>query len=329
MTPQSNRWRTCRWLVLAIIVWRIGTMSSEGMAATAKPLDSSQLREVVVVRGVATVTESAVPGSGESPTRFKRHFEVRQLHLIRGAAKLGESLAFEGATEVGPTSRDADVWSPALRLEGEAFLQRALPAAAVPVLLLIGGPPAGGELAGSAAQVVSPVLRGQPVRAFLLEGADRALGEAIVNLVGWQADPRAAAQKALEGGHPLLAMDALRVLSARPDAVAQVEGLAKRLTHPAQPAAVRAGALSLVATALQRQAPGSKEANALVGVLLTAYEGERRVSVEAAVLEALTAAAPQVRGSDRVPAARGVATNSYLAQRLAEKQRQLAAALGK
>jgi hypothetical protein len=211
------------------------------------------------------------------------------------------SLFITGATMLSPAQRRSDPRSPTLSLDGQAFFDSPWPGDPVAVLLLIGGPentPAMGEIAAQA-RVEAGSLKDQPVRAFRLAGADARLAEALPALAGWQAEQNLeTARAALNAPHPLIAIDALRI-AVQSRATDQVELLAGWLLHPAQPAGVKAVAISLLGEAIALTTPGSSEADALIGVAVAGWEAERAYPIDASYLRAFQTAAEQVKASER------------------------------
>jgi hypothetical protein len=152
---------------------------------------------------------------------------------------------------------------------------------------------------GHTAAVVGGAYADQPVRAFLLEGADAALAEAVPALVGWQPKPTlATARAAIAAPHPLIALDALRIAS-RLAADDQVTLLATWLLHPAQPASVKALAIGQLGESIKQMPRGSPAADALIGIAVTGWEAERAYQIDAAYLRALQSASATIKASSR------------------------------
>jgi hypothetical protein len=162
-----------------------------------------------------------------------------------------------------------DTRTPTLDLDGQAFFDRAFSRPPEEAVLLIGGPeiPAPMGVMRRTATVVEGPLEGSPVRAFVAEGADRALPESLPLLVGFQGEPTlASARAATQASHPVVALDALRQ-AARLGASDQVEVLARSLLHPSQPTSVEAAAIELVTEAIREVAFHDRPTDTLVELL--------------------------------------------------------------
>jgi hypothetical protein len=280
---------------------------TSGQAAARRyPLTSADLSDAVAVRGVATlVDEQPVDArAGTTPGLFQRRFRLTDLKIIHGKAPAGKaerSLTFVGFTLLAPSQRVSDTRSPSLWLDGQAFFDAALHEGRLEVLLLIGPPeiPPVRGFQGHTAAVEGGAYADQPVRAFLLEGADATLAEAVPALVGWQPKPTlATARAAVAAPHPLIALDALRVAS-RLAADDQVTLLATWLLHPAQPAGVKALAIGQLGESIKEMPQGSPAADALIGIAVAGWEAERAYQIDAAYLRALQSASAAIKASSR------------------------------
>jgi hypothetical protein len=310
-----------------------GEAGSAGAAALRYALNSAEMTEVVAVRGTARLLEEKPvdPISGTSPSLYQRRFDFTGLEVIRGSSadlKKVSSIRFSGFTMLAPAQRGIDSHSPTLRLEGQTFFDSKLPQDSMNVLLLIGGPeitPIRGFM-GYSASVESGIYKGQPVRAFLLEGADVTLPQALPSLVGWQPKPTVAtARAAMMAPHPLIALDALRI-AARLGTSDQAELLAQWLLHPAQPAGVRVTTIKLLGEAIKQMPQGSKEADVLIGVAMTGWEAERGYPIDAAYLRALESASEHVKMSRQLGEA---IADDYYIRELTILSEQLANSLRK
>jgi hypothetical protein len=94
----------------------------------------------------------------------------------------------------------------------------------------------------------------QPARVIALAGADAGLDQAWSAAVGWSSDRSPAAWKrAADAGHPLIALDALRIALTAGDLAAAV-GLADPLAAGAEP--VRAAVRTAIGQRLAPTATG-------------------------------------------------------------------------
>lgn len=303
-------------------------------ARTPPPITSAELTDALAVQGHADLQEETVlnfEGGSARPALMRRIFQMTVEKVLHGAdsADAGTSFTFEGYTTVPPAERSDDVRLPSVRLEGQAFFDRALPDGPLPIFLLIGGNPisAPGGFQGKTASVLDGSLNGQPVRAFLLAGADRSLPTALPSLAGWNLPlSLVIAMEATRAGHPLIALDALRLAARQPEGDI-VLTLAAHLLHVAQPAPVRSIALELLATIASGFPPGSEAANALLRLSVETWRMERRYATEAGYLNLWIAAAPQALASDSAEAIRAMATDETTAQRLQALRTQAASSL--
>ena len=278
-------------------------------------MTSNELTNVVAVRGTATSLEeipiSPISGS-VAPSLYQRRFKVDNLKLIRGGTTALEkvnSITFSGFTLLSPAQRVIDSRSPTLQLEGQAFFDSKLPPDSMDVLLLIGGPEIASIMSfmGNRASVESGVYKGQPIRVFLLEGADATLPQALPSLVGWQVEPTlATAKAATTAPHPLIAIDALRIAT-RSGASDQVELLAQWLLHPAQPAGVRVSAIKLLGQAIEQVPQGSKEADTLIAVAVAGWEAERAYPIDPTYLRTLQSVSGHIKKSDHLRQVKAIA----------------------
>lgn len=227
---------------------------------TAAPTTSTDLAPASALRCRVTArTETAVgtPPAGQQSSLFRRDYDVADCTALRGAAPTG-ALRLVGFTGLAPKQRSADAAPATLTFDDSLFFDRAS-GDAVEVLVIVGGAPLPSQLGfegHTAALDVDGAAR--PARVFALDGADRGLDGAIAALVGWQpARGKVSAQAALDAGHPLIALDALRVAivdGAIDDAEQVVAALASA------PAPVRAEARSSLDALLARRAEGAETA---------------------------------------------------------------------
>jgi hypothetical protein len=233
-----------------------------------------------------------------------------------------ETLEFEGYTFDQPPYREPDVWTPSLDLDGQRFFDRAHGKEATDALLLVGGPPAPlpRGAVGRFARVASGPRQGEAVRPFALQGADRPLGEAVQRLVGWRDRPAPEViDQAVDAGHPLIALDALRICTDLECRAGGYQRLARRLLHPSEPPEARAIALGVVGRKLRKLRAGSEEANALVELTWRAWQRERQHPVAEKCLEAWVGAPEQIQ---KFPASRELIAMA-LDETAAERRRGL------
>lgn len=221
---------------------------------------------------------------------------ARRFRLTSG--DMEEALEIEGYTTEQPPYRDPDVRTATLHLEGQRFFDRTHSSDPVEVLALVGGPPAAPPtgFAGYFAHVVSGPRQGEPVRPFALEGADRALGRAVHHFAGWKnhMNPEVV-QQVIDAGHPLIAVDALRICAGGECGMVEFERLAAHLLHPSETPEAKAIALELVARKLKSQTPGSLNADALVTLTWRAWQFERQYRIGEAYLQVWAGAPEQVK----------------------------------
>jgi len=211
-------------------------------AATSVDLaPATVLRCHVTARGEAIVGH---PPAGATSTLARLDYDVADCTAIRGTAPTGP-LALVGFTMLAPAQR-ADDDAPTLSFDTRRFFDG--PAHTGDVLVIAGGPapvpPMGFE--GNGPELVAGTQR-WPARVIALDGADRDLERALVGVVGWSA--ARSPQAALDAGHPLVALDALRVaLAARDPEGAEL--VATGLLQAGSPAAVQAAARAAIDVAL-------------------------------------------------------------------------------
>lgn len=305
-------------------------------AATRRyALNSAELVKAIAVRGTTKLLEEKPVGSnsGTAPSLYQRSFVLTGLEVIRGvssAFKKVNPIAFSGFTTLAPIQRSIDSHSPTLRLEGQAFFDSKLHPDSMDVLLLIGGPEITPirRFMGYSASIESGTYKGQPVRAFLLEGVDVSLPQALPSLVGWQPKPTlATARAATMAAHPLIALDALRIAS-RTGASDQVELLAQWLLHPAQPAGVKTTAIELLGQAINQMPQGSKEADMLISIAVAGWEAERAYPIDAAYLRTLQSASGHIKSSNQLGRVEAIA-DDYSIRELTTLSEQLSKTLKK
>jgi len=294
---------------------------------TAPTLSSTALAGASALRCTAAAGVDKPSGNlGKSafPSLYERSLELTACTVLHGAAKPPAHATLTGYTQLSTAQRADDPREATLLFDTQRLFDRPW-SASFPVLLILGGPAVSAPLGAN--QKV-PVLSGsaEPVRAFALIGADASLATAIPHLVGWQVTRTiATAQAALAAGHPLLALDALRV-AVHDAAIDQIVLAGTDLFHPSQPSAVRVAAIELVAAAIAGAKAGSPDADRLAEVALLGWEAEQRARVDTAYVRSLTHAAPQLRGSKLHDRARAVA-NAPNATELATLLKELAAGL--
>lgn len=262
---------------------------------TEPALTSAKLDAAHALRCTARPKDDKPAGpvpAGGFPSLYERSLELGQCTAIHGGAPPATA-TLTGYTQLSTAQRADDPREATLSFDPQRLFDRPWPAT-FPVLVIVGGPAVSAPMG---ANQKPPALTGATgaVRAFALVGADASLATAIGRLVGWQ--PRRgldATRAALEAGHPLVALDALRVAVDDGD-VDGVVAAGTDLLHPVQPSAVRALAIELVAAAIARARPGSPEADRLIEVALTGWELEQRARVDLAYVRSLQHAGPQLR----------------------------------
>ncbi len=235
------------------------------------------------------------PPAGKFPSLYERNLELSQCTEIHGNTTAPETATLTGYTQLSTAQRADDPREAMLSFDAQRLFDRPWPVT-FPVLVITGGPPASAPMG---ANQKPPALTGTTaaVRAFALIGADAGLATAIHRLVGWQAKHGLEATRdALDAGHPLVALDALRVAVDDGD-VDSTTVAGTELLHPMQPSAVRAQAIELIAAAIAKAKPGSPEADRLIEVALTGWELEHRARVDLAYVRSLQHAGPQLRAS--------------------------------
>jgi|GEM_PF-2537790 len=266
------------------------------------PLTSAELVGAVVVRCRATPRAEHPVGAvapGEVAGLFQRDFELAGCAEAHGQPPAAAATV-TGYTTLAPDRRVDESTEPTLELDGQRLFDRP-DTGAIDVVVVVGGPPvvAARGFGGKVATATWSGGKGDagPARVFALAGVDRGLAEAIGALVGWApARSIATARAAADAAHPLVAIDALR-LAVADQADDQIALLAEACLHPGHASAVRVTAIELLGAAIAAAPVGSPPADRLIGVALNGWEQERRASVDTAYLTALTAAAPQLRGS--------------------------------
>lgn len=311
-------------LILSVILLLFGDIimlkevESEVAATSRHSLTSDELTNVIAIYGTAKLLEEkTVSISGVTPNLYQRRFELAELEIIRGNATALEnmtSITFSGFTTLSLAQRTLDSRSPILWLEGQDFFDSKLPPDLMNVLLLIGEPEIvpTPELLVRGALVESAIYRNQPVRAFLLKGANITLPQAMLSLVGWQPGPTlATARAATIAAHPLIALDALRIAT-RIGACDQVELLAQWLLHPVQPVGVKAIAIQLLGEAINQMPKGSKEADSLIAVAVAGWEAERAYQTDTAYLRALQSASEHIKSSNQLNRVEAIADDYHI-----------------
>jgi hypothetical protein len=184
----------------------------------------------------------------------------------------------EAMLEAGPLS------GPISDFDDRGFFEHEFGDQAVYALLLVGGPPpqlSRWEESRQVPIVVEGPSAKKVVRAMIMEGFDRSLDAAIQDVIGWQpAFDQKATQRAIESGHPLIALDALRI--AIGGAVARGEAqsaamLARWLLLPSQARTIKGEAKGLLSLRLISQSDFSDpKVIALWEVFLASWEAEAR-----------------------------------------------------
>jgi hypothetical protein len=290
-------------------------------------LTSSELTDVVAVRGTVRLLEEKPinRGKGTAPSLYQRRFELADHEVIWGTG--GEQLSsftFSGFTMLAPSQRGLDPHRPTLKLEGQTFFDNSLPIDTTDTLLLLGGPEITPEMGfmGNTASVEDGIYAGQPVRAFLVQGADKMLPQALPSLVGWQAEQTLdTARAATTAAHPLIALDALRI-AMHERANNQIELLAQWLLHPTQHPGVRSSAIHLLGEAINQMPLRSQEADTLLRIAVVGWEAERTYQVDAAYLRALQSVSGHVKASGQLEQVKAIA-DDYHIRELATLSKQL------
>ena len=258
-------------------------------------IDSRALRGVLVVAGKARWLRDSIAVDRPVMALTARRFVFEEMEI-------------EGYTTAGPGYFEADPETPTLHWNGQRFFDREHSTEVFDALALIGGPPASSPsgFAGNAAHVASGSHAGAPVRAFVLDGADASLKDALRSLLGWKDRvSMEAVREAIGAGHPLIAVDAMRICADEGGLAAEFHVLATHLLHPMRPPEAKAIALGLVARRLAGSPPGSAEANALVELTGRAWRFERQYRVAEGYLDVWSGAPEHVRrapGGDEVTA---------------------------
>jgi hypothetical protein len=265
----------------------------------------------------------AVPAGG-FPSLYERSLELTTCTAVHGSSKLPAKVMLTGYTQLAAAQRADDPRDATLTFDSQRLFDRPWPAE-FSVLVIVGEP---AVAAAMGANSKPPLLSGvsAPVRAFALIGADASLATASRQLVGWTTPRKLEATRAaLHAGHPLVALDAMRV--AIQDASIEAIALsARELLHPSQPSAVRASAIEMLGDAIANARPGSPEAEQLIEAALVGWELEQRTPVESTYVRSLTKAAPQLRASRLRDRARTVG-NSASTSDLAAAQKALSSDL--
>jgi hypothetical protein len=310
-----------------------GETESVGAAALRYDLNSADMAEAIAVRGVAKLLEENPIGPiiGTSPSLYQRRFHFVGQEVIHGRSvdlTQVSAIEFSGYTKLAPAQRGIDSRSPMLVLGGQIFFNSKLPPGSMNVLLLIGGPeipPIVGAM-GRRASVENAAYRSSALRAFLLTDADVTLPQALPSLVGWQPKPTlATAKAAMMAPHPLIALDALRI-AARSGTTDQAELLAEWLLHPAQPAGVKATAVSILGQAIEGIPQGSEDADRLIAVAVASWEAERAYPIDAAYLRVFHSVTKHIEASSWQEQVKAIA-DDYSISELVTLSDQLAQSL--
>jgi hypothetical protein len=298
------------------------------------PLTSKDLADVVAISGKATLLEEKpITWEGQKiPSLYQRRFKLEHIVLLRGnldGFQKEKAIIFSGYTNMSSNQRSSEVRSPLLGLESQYyfdnFFDKTLPSGQIDVLLLIGKPdilPIMGFM-GHSASVEEGMLKGQPVRAFLIKDWDAKLRDAIPLLLGWQkkVTPETI-QAVIQAPHPLIALDAL-CISALDKTIAYTKILAQWLLHPAQPSGVKATAVALIALAIRQFPEGSKEADELIDILSSGWEAEQTYNIELAYLRSLLSVPEYIKKTGRRTDMEGIA-DDYQIKELERLAGQLA-----
>jgi hypothetical protein len=274
-------------------------------------LDSRALKGAQVVSGNARWTEDSI--AVERP--------VMALTARRFVVEAAQNIEFEGFTTHPAPYADPDPETPTLDLDGQRFFDRSHLKGWFPALAIIGGPPAPSPsgFAGNSAHVSA----GTPVRPFVLEGADAPLKDAIHSFLGWKDRvSMEGVREAIEAGHPLIAVDAMRIC-VEAGSAAEFQTLAAHLLHPTRPPEAKAIALRLLARRLERLQPGSAESDALVELTARAWRFERQHGVAEGYLNVWSSAPEQVKRSPVGHEVIAMALDETAADRVRAMQRKL------
>jgi hypothetical protein len=281
----------------------------------AMDLNSRALRGAQVIAGKARWTQDSIVV--ERP--------VMALTARRFVFEAAQNIEIEGFTMLPAPYADPDMETPTLNLDGQRFFDRRHSEEPFPALAIIGGPPAPSPsgFAGNSAHVAAGPGEGGPVRPFVLEGADAPLKDAVRSFLGWkEVVSMEGVRDAIGAGHPLIAVDALRIC-ADSGAADEFQALAAHLLHPTQPPEAKAIALRLVARRLERLQPGSAESDALVALTSRAWRFERQHRVAEGYLDVWSSAPEQVKRAPSGEEVIAMALDETAADRLRDMQRKL------
>ena len=285
------------------------------------PIDSPKLGPVEVLVGRAAETAKCPEVKAAMPfqTLIQRRFRFETETVIRGAAedRKEAELFFEGYTCFPPPYPSWDPLRPTLRLEGREFFDWTLPDEPIPALLLIGGPRnTGPQHQGKDTCVSSGPLQGEPVRAFVLEGADKDLELDIGLLAGWQDQlDESALLQTLCARHPLIVLDALR-LAIESSSIRLIERLGQRLLHPFNGSETKVAALWLLGRFLDAPKLSEAQTNPLVELTWQMWRRERQHQVIEAYFETWNLAAGPVLRSGRLAEIRATSAHPNLLEKL-------------
>lgn len=288
---------------------------SSMMAARAIPVTSSELVEATVLVGTAqAVSEEVSADTGGYPRRV---FDVINYQILRGeASSFGDTIRFIGRSATFEDARTYTPESSILDLSGQHFFDVALPTETPQVLLIIGGTEHTSQMGvvTNNATIQGGSHDGEPVRAFLLDGVNANLDEAVLAFTGWQ-DERSleTAQAALNAEHPLVAVDAMRI-AVQERAFDQIEYLADELLTPARPTGVKINAIELLRFGIN--AAPTETAARLLDIAMEGWENEQAAQLLTSYLNTFRSTTGKTNEVGLAPQMRAVAGDFQLQQML-------------
>jgi hypothetical protein len=298
----------------------VSGQSGSSTSFTPLCLLSTDLQEAIAVEGMAElVNEVAGAGAGGALTR--REFRLLRARTLRGDASkvAGIELHWEGSTLVPLASARADPLSPTIDLDGQRYFDTRFETTPLPVLLLIGGAATSGSFGheGQRARMLGPLFDA-PARPFYLAGRDSVLPRVMPALLGWLAETPRTSAWATALDHPLVALDALRIVARGRADLPFAPELLGWLLHPTQAPEARLAALSALAEILHRLPPVDPAAEAFLREAAWSFRLERQFEVEGAYLEVVASCARHVDSSSAGRELADMATDGTAARRLEE-----------
>ena len=256
------------------------------MATQRYALSSADLKDVTAMQGkIQLIKEEGIhSGNADTPALYKRSFKMDSIQILHGKAHIPKdpgTVSFFGFTQLSPLQRSGDFRLPVLNLDGQEFFDLRLPSEPFNGLIFVGGAdlPSIQGFMGNKAMIEAGELKGNVVRAFILEGANISLSTEIQSLVGWQngitADKIDLVNRTT---HPLIALDALRI-SIQNKWADKIEFLVRWLLHPVYPAIVQKACIELLQATLSDYGKGSNELGKLVNALIDSWEMEQFNSI--------------------------------------------------